>query len=223
MRELKKVLRENGLSAVLGLLFLLAVVGQFVAGHAELDDELMEHGDPPVSALEYARSGHFLEALFENWESEFLQMALFVVLATRLYQKGSAESKSLDETEEVDRDPAQHRTDPDAPWPVRRGGWWLRLYKHSLSGALFALFALSTALHAVEGQRFANMERRQHGEPAMSLADYVTSSRFWFESMQNWQSEFLAVLTLTVLSIFLREQGSPQSKPVFAPHSETGK
>jgi hypothetical protein len=218
----RRLLRENGLSLALALLFLASTAGQIAAGHAEYNEELGQHDRPTVSVGAYLSSGHFLESFFENWESEFLQMAVFVLLAAKLKQKGSAESKGLDEPEEVDEDPREHRDDPDAPGPVRRGGLALTLYEHSLSLALFGLFLLSFAMHAVHGMRLANLEERAHGQAAMSLGEYLTSSRFWFESLQNWQSEFVAVLALVVLSIFLRERGSSQSKPVAAPHAETG-
>jgi hypothetical protein len=219
----RRLFEENGLSIVLGLMFALAAIGQLLTGHAEYNQDLRQHGRQAVSLLTYAGSGHFLEAFFENWESEFLQMALFVVLAVKLRQKGSAESKKIGEDEEVDEDPREHRDDPDAPLAVRKGGFVLRLYEHSLSLSLFALFAFSFVMHAYHGLRDMNLEQRLHGEHAQTLGEYVLSSRFWFESLQNWQSEFFAVLALSVLSIFLRERGSPQSKPVFAPHFQTGK
>jgi hypothetical protein len=218
----RKLLRENGLSLALGALFIASAVGQIVTGHGDYNQELEQHGVPGVSVLAYLWSGHFLEAFFENWESEFLQMGVFVLLAAKLKQKGSAESKRLDEPDEVDADPRDHRNDPNAPGPVRRGGLALTLYEHSLSIALFSLFVLSFALHAVHGLRAANLEETVHARPPISLGAYLTSDRFWFESLQNWQSEFVAVLAVVVLSIHLRERGSPQSKPVAAPHSETG-
>jgi hypothetical protein len=220
---MKRVCRENGLSLALGMLFLLSLVGQFLAGNAAYTRDVAEHGRAVPTATQYALSGHFLEALFENWESEFLQMALFVLLAVKLRQKGSAESKPLDELDEVDVPPEAHRDDPQAPAPVRRGGVALALYRHSLSLSLFGLFGFSMALHALNGLRAVNAELLWHGKAPQALFEYVTSSRFWFESLQNWQSEFFSVLALTVLSIFLREQGSPQSKPVYAPHAKTGK
>jgi hypothetical protein len=220
---LRKLLRENGLSLALGAMFVASAVGQAIAGHGQYNQELEQHGRPSVSVAAYLRSGHFLEAFFENWESEFLQMGVFVLLAAKLKQKGSAESKSLDQADDVDADPRDHRADPNAPGPVRRGGLALTLYEHSLSSALFLLFVLSFALHAVQGLRLVNAEEAMHGRPGMSLGAYVTSNQFWFESLQNWQSEFVAVLAVVVLSIHLRERGSPQSKPVAAPHAETGK
>jgi hypothetical protein len=220
--SLLRLLKENGLSLALLLLFAGCWFGQACFGLADYNESRAEHGYPAVGVLEYLESGHFLEATFENWESEFFQMGLFVLVTVRLFQRGSSESKSLDEHNECDADPARHRNDPKAPWPVRRGGWALGLYQHSLSITLLGLFLAAFALHGVSGLRNVNEEHRLEGLPEETLGDYVGSARFWFESFQNWQSEFLAVLAIVVLSIFLRERGSPQSKAVAAPHDETG-
>jgi hypothetical protein len=207
-------------------LFLVCLVGQVLAGVREYNEDQREHDRPVVGLGEYLRTGHFIEITFENWESEFLQMAAFVVLTVKLRQKGSSESKKLVGDEEVDEDPREARRSPQrrakAPWPVRRGGLALALYEHSLSIALLLLFVLSFALHAVGGVVEYNAEQLAHGGAAISTLAYLGTARFWFESFQNWQSEFLAVGALVVLTIFLRERGSPQSKPVAAPHSETG-
>lgn len=216
------VLRENGLSLVLLGLFLVAAVGQIAFGMGAYNEERVEEGRAAVTLLTYLTSGHFLEALFENWESEFLQMGVFVLLSAALVQKGSAESKPLDEAFEGDEDPRAHRSDEGVPWPVRRGGWVLWLYERSLATAFAVLFLLSFVLHAIGGLMQSNEERMTRGLPGQSLFDFVTSSQFWFESFQNWQSEFLAVFSIVVLTIFLRHRGSPQSKPVAAPHSKTG-
>jgi hypothetical protein len=171
---------------------------------------------------EYLSSGHFAEATAENWESEFLQMAFYVLLTTFLFQKCSSESKKIGEKEAVDRDPRRFRNKKDAPWPVRRGGWVLALYQHSLTLAFFLLFAVSFVWHAVGGAQEYTEEQVAHGGNAVSVAEYMSSSRFWFESFQNWQSEFLALAAMALLSIFLRQRWSPQSKPVDASHSHTG-
>jgi len=221
LEALKRVLFENGLSLVLFGLFLAFTVGQIAAGHLVHNRDLVEHGRPAIGLVAYLGSGHFLEALFENWESEFLQMTGFVLLTIKFRQKGSSESKSLDGDDETDADPRRHRRDARAPWPVKRGGIALKLYEHSLSIALLLLFVLSFTMHAVGGLMSVNEAHRLHGELGETLAQYLFSSQFWFESLQNWQSEFFAVFAIIVLSIFLRERGSPQSKPVHAPHSET--
>src|SRR6185436_10440930 len=159
---------------------------------------------------------------FENWESEFLQMGGYVLLTVWLVQRGSAESKKLNEAESVDEDAQRHRDEDDAPWPVRQGGVWLAVYKRSLSLALFGLFAAAFLLHAVTGARAYSAEQIEHGASSVSTWEYLHRAQFWFESLQNWQSEFLAVAAIVVLTIFLRQQGSPESKPVHAPHAQTG-
>ncbi len=220
---MKRVLRNNGLSLAMFGLFALSIVGQSIVGEHEFNDDQRAHSQPTVDFFGYLRTGHFVEAVFENWESEFLQMSAYVLLTVFLYQKGSAESKDPDDRPDpVDADPREHRGDPKAPWPVRQGGWVLRLYEHSLTIALFLLFVLSFFLHAAGGAREYSAEQLEHGEPAVSTLEYLGTSRFWFESFQNWQSEFLSVGAVVVLSVFLRQRGSPESKPVAAPHDKTG-
>ena len=221
---MKRVWRENGLSIVLASIFVAAMVGQTVAGHSTYNEEQREHGQQAVKLGEYVRSGHFWEATAENWESEFLQMFLYVILTAFLYQKGSAESRKLDAENPQDRDPREHRRRTRAPWPVRKGNELvLKLYENSLSIAFLTLFVISIVLHAVGGFPEYRLEQIEHGAPPPAgVMEYVTSSQFWFESMQNWQSEFLSLLAMVVLTIFLREKGSAESKPVATPHGESG-
>lgn len=211
---------RHSLSIVVFSLVIIFWVAQFFAGWKEKNKELSEEGGHPLSATEYLQSGHFIQSTFENWESEFLQMALYVLLTVSLRQVGSSESKKLDEEEDVDREP---QPSPDAPWPVNKGGIWLTLYKNSLSIAFGVLFMISFALHFYGSLKDENADNRAKGKPLESWQQHLASSRFWFESFQNWQSEFLAVGTIVVLSIWLRQKGSPESKPVDAPHGETGK
>jgi hypothetical protein len=219
---LRRLLRENGLSIVVVALFLVFLAGQSLAGFSEYNQTQLEHREATVSYLSYLSSPHFVEAVAENWESEFLQMFVYVLFTAFLFQKGSAESKKLDEPEEVDRDPRKSRNNPDAPGPVRRGGVALRLYEYSLSLAFLLLFLISFAAHAMGGAGDYNEEQLAHGGQTVSMLGYIGTSRFWFESFQNWQSEFLALAAMVIFSIFLRQRGSPESKPVDAPHSETG-
>jgi len=216
------LVRNNGLSLAVFGLFVLFMVGQAIAGFKENNQGLQEHGQPPLAMSEYLTSGHFIEATAENWESEFLQMAAYVVFTAFLFQRGSAESKKLGEKEAVDRDPRLSRNKKDAPGPVRRGGLVLKLYENSLSITFVLLFFISFALHAAGGALETSEERVAHGGAPVTIVEYVSSSKFWFESFQNWQSEFLALGAMAVLSIFLRQRGSPESKPVDAPHSQTG-
>ena len=145
-----------------------------------------------------------------------------MVFTIFLYQKGSSESKQPDTIERVDVIPKGSRKKKDAPWPVRRGGWILKIYENSLSIALVLLFLLSFALHAAGGAREYSQDQIEHGKPPVSTLEYICTSRFWFESFQNWQSEFMSVGAMVVLSIFLRQKGSPESKPVDAASDETG-
>jgi hypothetical protein len=218
---MRRVLRDNALSLTMFGLFLIFLVAQSFAGYRSNNSENEEHGQPPESYAEYLTSGAFVEATFENWESEFLQMGAYVLLTAFLIQKGSPESKNPD-GEEADADPRNERDKPDAPGPVKRGGLALALYEYSLSIAMFGLFLFSFVLHALGGHAEYNQQQLEHGQAAVSLWSFVTSSEFWFQSMQNWQSEFLAVAILAVLSIWLRQRGSPESKPVAAPHAQTG-
>ena len=222
MKLERRILRENALGLTLLGAFLFSLAGQIAFGWVAYNEELQLDGDAAVALGPYLGSGHFLEALFENWESEFLQMGLFVWLSAMLVQKGSAESKPVEEPAESDADPRERQQDPDAPWPVRRGGWILWLYERSLAIAFLSLFVASFALHAWGGQQLENEQRAEHGLPPLGLVQFVGSSQFWFESFQNWQSEFLAIFSIVVLTIVLRQRGSPQSKPVASPHAETG-
>jgi hypothetical protein len=219
---MRRVLRENGLSIVLVTAFLVFWIGQSLTGHREYNEDQRMHGEPTVGYRPYLASGHFWEATTENWESEFFQIFFYVFLTAFLYQKGSAESKKLDEIEPVDRDPRAARGRTDAPWPVRRGGWVLKIYEYSLSLAFLSCFLGAIVMHAVSGVSVYNEEQAEHGIPPVSALSYAGTSRFWFESFQNWQSEFLAIALVVLFSIFLRQRGSPESKPVDSPHSQTG-
>jgi hypothetical protein len=221
-RPRQRWLRESKLAIACLLLFLVFLVGQSLTGWRERNHDARDHGEPSISFVHYLTTGHFYEATFENWESEFLQMAAYVMLTVFLVQKGSAESKDPASDESVDEDPRLHRLDPDAPWPVRRGGLWLKLYENSLFVAFVVLFLLSMLGHSLGGVAELNAERASHGQAPLSLLEFARSAEFWFQSFQNWQSEFLAVFAIVVLSIFLRQRGSPESKPVSAPHSKTG-
>ncbi|WP_058195995.1 DUF6766 family protein [Xanthomonas translucens] len=209
--------KRNGLSLVLLGLTLLFMAGQAFSGHFAYNDELRQYRQAPLMFWEYLHSGHFIGALFENRESEFLQMGMYVLLTVKLRQWGSAESRSLspeDEHETIAPGPT--------PWPVRAGGVWLKVYEHSLVLAFGVLFLSSFVLHALGSWRHELAERAMQRLPSVSLFEHVTGAQFWFESMQNWQSEFLAVFALVALTIWLRQKDSPQSKPVRAPHAQTG-
>lgn len=217
---MRQKLRENGLSLAMFGLFLLFLLAQSLSGLFAENGDRGRHGEPGVSYATYLRSGDFVEGVFENWESEFLQMGAFVLMTIYLRQKGSPHSKDLNEPVGHEEEPPRGRW--PLPWPVRRGGLALAVYEHSLTLSLFALFVMSFALHAWGGAHQFNDEGAAHGQATVSVIGYMTTSQFWYQSFQNWQSEFLSVGVLIVLSIFLRERGSAESKPVESPTSATG-
>ncbi|WP_028919708.1 DUF6766 family protein [Pseudoxanthomonas suwonensis] len=209
--------RRNGLSLVLAVLFLGFLAGQMLTGWNADNESRMLSGQDPLPLREYLLSGHFISATFENWESEFLQMGMYVLLTVGLRQRGSAESRPLDPAEE------EERIDPGpTPWPARAGGMARWLYANSLALAFMLLFLASFLLHAWGSWMHENEERATDGQPPVALVEHVTGAQFWYESLQNWQSEFLAVLSIVVLSIWLRQDKSPESKPLAAPHRQTG-
>jgi hypothetical protein len=218
---MSKTLRDNGLSLTLAALFVVFLAGQTLTGWRDENRERRHAGKDPESLTAYIASGAFVEATAENFESEFLQAFAYVWLTARLFQRGSAESKDPDkDDEDVDREPDPKRK--GAPKPVRDGGIKLWLYERSLGIAFLALFAASFVAHAIGGRAEFNEEALEHGEAPIGMAEFMVTSRFWFQSFQNWQSEFLALLLMVVLTIWLRQRGSPESKPVDAPHAETG-
>ena len=211
-------LRNSKLAFACFAIFAILLVAQSLTGWRDRNNDAHDHHEPTISYSHYLTTGHFVEATFENWESEFLQMGAYIVLTVFLVQKGSAESK--DPANEED-DPNSHVDDPDAPWPVRRGGIWLTLYKNSLLSAFVLLFIGSWIGHALGGAAEYNANGASHGQSAISVVEYIRTSSFWFQSFQNWQSEFLAVGAIVVLSIFLRQYRSSESKPVVASNAET--
>lgn len=215
-------IRDNGLLlACLGL-FAVFFAGMVVSGAAAYNQDQHDHGShDTISVIGYLTTGDFVEATFENWESEFLQMGMYVVLTAFLYQRGSSESKPIGRSAPQDADPRRAHITASTPWPVRRGGWVLRVYENSLAIAFFVLFFASWALHAVGGVAAFNEQQVQHGQAPVSLWRYLGTAQFWFESMQNWQSEFIAVAAIVGLSVFLRQRGSAESKPVADPHRDT--
>lgn len=218
--NMKRFLKNNSLSLIFFILFLIALVGQVITGIKEHNQEIVDEGGQPVTISKYLTTGHFLQSTFENWESEFLQMALLVILTIFLYQKGSSESKDPEGEEESDKEPDRNKK--DAPWPVKQGGFILGVYKHSLSLALFLVFILSFFVHWYGSLKDYNEHELLKGKPTETAMQYLSNPRFWFESFQNWQSEFLSVFAIVVLTIFLRQKGSAQSKAVDEANSETG-
>lgn len=217
-----RFLRNNGLSLALLGLFLLTSLGMSIAGLAKYNDDRQAWGKTFLSYGEYLASANFWEAMAENWESEFLQMGAYVLLTIWFYQRGAAESKDPDAKAAVDQAGDPTSCAPDAPSPIKRGGLVLKLYENSLSLALFALFVLSASIHTIAGAAKRNEVEVMRGKPSVTALRYLATSDFWFESLQNWQSEFLSIGLMVLLTIWLRQRGSTQSKPVDAPHSSTG-
>jgi hypothetical protein len=214
--------RDHGLLIANLLLFMIFFGGMVLSGVRVYNSEQLEHGQEAVSLGGYLLSGEFYEATFENWESEFLQMGMYVVLTAFLFQRGSSESKPVDEPAPQDEDPREAPKRADTPWPVRHGGWVLTAYEHSLSALFFLLFFAAIVGHAIGGAKAYSDEEIAHGGEPVSTLQYLGTSQFWFESFQNWQSEFLAVAVIVFGSVYLRQRGSPESKPVAEPHRATG-
>ncbi|QQG51322.1 MAG: hypothetical protein HZB75_02335 [Candidatus Saccharibacteria bacterium] len=210
---MKNSLRNNGLATAMFAIFAVSIVGMSLAGWSSENEDRAEHGRTSQGYVEYITSGSYIEAVFENWESEFLQMWALVILTVFLYQKGSTDSKPLRGKASQDTSSRYSIIEADS-WHKRGKAIVHGLYAHSLGIALFGIFIASFALHAVGGAQAYNELAVLHGGEAMSVFGYLGTSQFWFESLQNWQSEFLAVGALLVLSIYLRERGSQQSKPV---------
>lgn len=209
---MRTFIRDNGLTLALSLMFFASVAAMVLTGRAASNEELLEHGKEGLGLAAYVSSGEFLSALFENWESEFLQMAAYVVLTAILFQRGSSESRDPDNPS---------RPNDKVPWRARFpvAAW---IYAHSLGLVLALLFLVSFLLHWWFSMTAANAEALRHGGEIQTIGSYLFDPQLWFESFQNWQSEFLSTAVLVVLSIFLRHQDSPESKPVAAFNAETG-
>jgi hypothetical protein len=216
-----KLLRDNGLTLILLVLFAGSILGHLLSGWHVAANDALRHSQPAITLASYLCSPEFLSSVFENWESEFLQMAAYVVLTAIFIQRGSAESKDPDSPPR-DHDIVRQASDPKAPGILRWGPVWRAIYARSLGGALALLFLLSFVMHWTQSARAAGLEAVEHGEAAPTMIAYLGDAQLWFESFQNWQSEFLSTAVLVVLSIFLRQRESPESKPVAAAHSDTG-
>lgn len=216
-----RILRDNGLTIVLVLLFAGSITGHWIAGwHVQLETARL-HGAAGLSLWRYAASPEFLSSVFENWESEFLQMSAYVVLTAMLIQRGSAESRNPDAPPR-DADLEKQSRKPGAPRALQRGKLCRAIYARSLGLTLFALFVASFVVHWTQSAAAAAQEALTHGERPVGTWAYLADPQLWFESFQNWQSEFLSTAVLVILSIFLRQRESPESKAVAASHSETG-
>ena len=222
---MRRFLKENGLSLVFLLFFLLALAGQAFAGWHDFNDQASAHQEPAISLGRYLTSSAFGNAVLENWQSEYLQFTLYILLTVWFLQKGSPESKELDKAgQESDEDQlvGEHAR-PDSPRWARAGGLRTALYSNSLVIAMTVIWLLSWLGQSVTGWSEFNADQVEHRESETSWIGYLGTPTFWESTLQNWQSEFLAVGSMAVLSIYLRQRGSPESKPVGAAHEATGR
>ena len=215
--------RDNSLSLFFLVLFLAALAGQAIAGHHLYNEEQREHGEPPTSLAEFLTSSRFAVETAENWQSEFLQFTLYVVGTVWLIQRGSSESKLPgEEGGGTDADQlvgAAARA--DSPRWARVGGLRTAIYSNSLLLVFGAIFLTSWLAQSLAGWSDFNNDQITHHQPEISWGAYLTEPDFWDRSLQNWQSEFLAVGTMAIFAVYLRQRGSPESKPVGAPHTKT--
>jgi hypothetical protein len=221
---MRRALRENALGLVFGVLFLAALAGQAFAGHAAYNGNQVADGLAPVSLGRYVTSSSFAVDVSENWQSEYLQFLLFILATVWLLQRGSPESKELDKAgleSDEDQKVGPH-ADDRSPAAARRGGWVTALYSNSLGIVMGLIFLASWGTQSLAGQVAVNEERLAQLQEPLTWVGYVTSPDFWNRTLQNWQSELLAVGSMAVLSIYLRQRGSPESKPVGSPHDSTG-
>jgi hypothetical protein len=221
---MRRFVGHNGLSLVFLILFLAAVVAQAFAGHAEFNDQQQSHGGSSISLWRYVTSSAYGVAVMENWQSEYLQFTLFILLTVWFVQRGSPESKQLGKRgRESDR---EQRVGPhareDSPGWARRGGVKRRVYENSLVIVMGGIWVGTWVAQALTGLVEYNAEQLSHLREPVSLGEYVGSASFWERTLQNWQSEFLAVGSMAILAVYLRQRGSPESKPVGAAHDATG-
>jgi hypothetical protein len=220
---MKEKIRDQGLGIAFAVLFVLALVGQSFAGLGVYNEDQIAHGAAPIGYLEFVTSSNFVVDVAENWQSEYLQFFLFILATVWLVQRGSPESKKPEDAG-VGSDKNQligRYAKSNSPAWAQTRGWRLTLYSNSLLLVMGAVFLASWWLQSVAGTVVYNADQLDHSQPIVSWFGYVTSSDFWDRTLQNWQSEFLAVGSMVTLSIYLRQRGSSESKPVGTPHAET--
>ncbi|EKX62348.1 hypothetical protein Sipo8835_13265 [Streptomyces ipomoeae] len=223
-RSLRRFLRDNGLGLAFLALFVLAVIGQAFAGHADFNNQLAADDLQQITIGDYVTSSDFAVDVTENWQSEYLQFFLYIFLTVWLVQRGSPESKSLHKIG-VESDKEQRvgpHANADSPRWAAAGGLRLKLYASSLGYVMGAVFVLSWLAQSIAGVAAYNEDQLRQLQAPMSWPEYIVSADFWSRTLQNWQSEFLAIASMAILSIYLRQRGSPESKPVGAAHTATG-
>jgi len=221
---MKRFVTENSLGLFFGALFLVSLAGQAIAGHIAYNDEQLAHGGEAISLGRYLTSSDFGQAVMENWQSEYLQFLLFLMATVWVLQRGSPESKSLSNSgRESDKEQmiGPHAKSSSPQW-AKAGGWRAGLYGNSLLILMAVIFLGSWLAQSLTGWNAYNHEQVDHHAAQISWISYLGNADFWEATLQNWQSEFLAVGSFAVFAIFLRQRGSPESKPVGAAHSDTG-
>jgi hypothetical protein len=221
---MRRFLRDNGLSLGFGAMFLAALVAEGLVGHSEFNNQQLAHHAEPISLGRYLTSSAFGSDVMENWQSEYLQFTLFILGTIWLLQRGSPESKELDQpgrkTEREQRIGRHARR--DSPLWARVGGWRTAVYSNSLLLVMGSIWLATWIVQAVTGHVAYNDDQVAHHEPTTTFLGYLGTSDFWNRTLQNWQSEFLAVGSMAILAVYLRQRGSPESKPVGAPDEATG-
>jgi hypothetical protein len=224
MSGVRRVLRDNGLGLAFGALFVATLVGQALAGHGQFNDQQLADGLEQVSLGRYLTSSSFAVDVVENWQSEYLQFSLYIFGTVWLVQRGSPESKELDQLgTESDRDQrvGPHARDDSPAW-ARTGGWRTGLFSRSLGIVMGGIFLACWVIQSIAGWAAYNAEQLGSRQDPVSWTGYLAEADFWNRTFQNWQSEMLAVGSMAVLSVYLRQRGSPESKPVGAAHADTG-
>ena len=221
---MKAWLRENSLTLAFSLVLLAALAGQALTGDSSYNESALDAGLPTLTLGQYVTSSQFAVDVAENWQSEYLQFLLYILLTVWLLQKGSPESKSLDKLgRESDKEQKVGRhADADSPSWAKVGGWRTSLYSRSLGLVMGVVFLGSWTAQLVAGRSAYNAEQLQDLQDPLGWGGYLHAPDFWNRTFQNWQSEFLAVASMVVFSIYLRERGSPESKPVGSAHTSTG-
>jgi hypothetical protein len=217
-------IRDNSLGLFFGLIFLGTLAGQALVGHADFNHIQLRHHDDPISLGRYIFSSDFGSDVMENWQSEYLQFTLFILATVWLLQRGSPESKELDKPgrESDEQQKIGEHAQARSPKWARVNDWRTRVYENSLLIVMTAIWLASWGVQSVTGHVAYNAEQFDHQQAAVSWVGYIGTADFWNRTLQNWQSEFLAVGSMAVLSIYLRQRGSPESKPVGSPHGATG-
>jgi hypothetical protein len=221
---MREFLRNNALGLVFGALFLATLAGQAFAGLAQFNDQQVAQGAEPLTFGEYVSSSSFAVDVSENWQSEYLQFFLYIWGTVWLVQRGSPESKELSQVgRESDEDQlvGPHANDASPQW-ARTGDWRTAVFSRSLGLVMGGIFLLSWAVMSITGWAAYNAEQLGQRQDPVSWTEYLVEADFWNRTMQNWQSEMLAVGSMAVLAVYLRERGSPESKPVGAAHHDTG-